>query len=128
MQGNYITSFIGILPANDPEVVIYIAVDNAKGVTQYGGTVAAPIAKEVMKSIIDILDIPVDTNGIEKEYTYLDKKYVSVPNVVGMDIKEAKKILKGFNIKEEGNGKIIYQSPEANTKIEESGVVRLYMQ
>lgn len=128
MQGNYITSFIGILPANNPEIVIYIAVDNAKGVTQYGGTVAAPIAREIMKSIIDILDIPSDTNGIEKEYVYLDKKYVTVPNVVGMDIKEAKKVLKGFSIKEEGKGKILYQSPIANTKIEEGGVVRLYME
>ena len=128
MQGNYITSFIGILPANNPEVVIYIAVDNAKGVTQYGGTVAAPIAREVMKSIIDILDISTDSNGIEKEYVYLDKKYVNVPNVVGMDIKEAKKVLKGFNIKEEGKGIITYQSPEANTKIEEGGTVRVYME
>ena len=128
MQGNYITSFIGILPANNPEIVIYIAVDNAKGVTQYGGTVAAPIAREIMKSIIDILDIPSDTNGIEKEYVYLDKKYVTVPNVVGMDIQEAKKVLKGFSIKEEGKGKILYQSPIANTKIEEGGVVRLYME
>ncbi len=128
MQGNYITSFIGILPANNPEIVIYIAVDNAKGITQYGGTVAAPIAREIMKSIIDILDIPSDTNGIEKEYVYLDKKYVTIPNVVGMDIKEAKKVLKGFSIKEEGKGKILYQSPIANTKIEEGGVVRLYME
>ena len=128
MVGNYITSFIGILPANNPEVVVYIAVDNAKGITQYGGTVAAPIAKEVMKSIIDILDIKPDPNGIEKEYTYLDKKYVSIPNVVGMDEKDAKKVLKGFNIKMEGKGKVLYQSPSSGTKIEEGGVVRLYMQ
>lgn len=128
LTGNYITSFIGILPANDPEVVVYVAIDNAKGVTQYGGTVAAPIAKGIMSSIIDVLDIEKDPNGIEKDYTYLDKKYISVPNVVGMDIKEAKKVLKGFKIKEEGKGKIIYQSPVAGTKIEEGGIVRLYMQ
>ena len=53
MQGNYITSFIGIMPSNDPEVVVYIAVDNAKGITQYGGTVAAPIARNLLKSIIE---------------------------------------------------------------------------
>lgn len=128
MVGNYITSFIGILPADDPEVVVYIAVDNAKGITQYGGTVAAPIAKSVMASIIDILSIEKDTNGIEKEYTYLDKKYVEVPDVVGMDLSEARKTLKGFNIKEEGDGKVLYQSPEAGTKILEGETVRLYMQ
>lgn len=126
MQGNYITSFIGILPSNSPEVVVYLAVDNAKGVTQYGGTVSAPIVKSLMKSIIDILDIEPDPNGIEKEDNYIDKKYVTVPNVVGMDIKEARKALKGFKIKEEGKGKVLYQSP-SDTKIEEGGIVRLYL-
>ncbi len=126
MQGNYITSFIGILPSNSPEVVVYLAVDNAKGVTQYGGTVSAPIVKSLMKSIIDILDIEPDPNGIEKEDNYIDKKYVTVPNVVGMDIKKARKALKGFKIKEEGKGKVLYQSP-SDTKIEEGGIVRLYL-
>lgn len=127
MQGNYITSFIGIMPSNDPEVVVYIAVDNAKGITQYGGTVAAPIAKNLLKSIIDILDIKPDSKGIEKEDNYIDKKYVVIPNVVGMDIKEYKNKLKKFKIKTNGKGKVLYQSPEAGTKIEEGGTVRLYL-
>ena len=41
------------MPANNSEVIVYIAVDNAKGITQYGGTVAAPIAKNVLKSFSD---------------------------------------------------------------------------
>ena len=127
MQGNYITSFIGIMPSNDPEVVVYIAVDNAKGITQYGGTVAAPIARNLLKSIIDILDIKPDKKNIEKEDNYIDKKYVSVPNVVGMKLSEAKKVLKGFKIISEGSGNVIYQSPEADTKLEEGGIVRLYL-
>ena len=44
MIGNYIVSFMGFMPANDPEIIVYVAVDNAKGITQYGGTIAAPIA------------------------------------------------------------------------------------
>ena len=39
MVGNYITSFMGFLPADHPEVVIYVAIDNPKGITAYGGTV-----------------------------------------------------------------------------------------
>ena len=39
MSGNYIVSFIGFLPADNPEVVVYVAIDNPKGITQYGGTV-----------------------------------------------------------------------------------------
>ena len=128
MVGNYITSFIGILPADDPEVVVYVAVDNAKGVTQYGGTVAAPIAKNIMTSIIDILGIEKRTGSIEKEYTYLDKKYIEIPNVVGMELKDAQKALKGFNIKTDGSGKVLYQSPDAGTKIQEGETIRIYLQ
>ena len=46
MTGNYIVSFMGFLPANDPEVVVYVAVDNPKGVTQYGGTVDAVLSEK----------------------------------------------------------------------------------
>ena len=45
MVGNYILSFIGFLPADKPEVVVYIAIDNPKGVTQYGGTVHALLSE-----------------------------------------------------------------------------------
>ena len=88
MVGNYITSFIGFLPADKPEAVVYIAIDNAKGVTQYGGTIAAPIAKEVMKDIINALDIKKRKDGIKKEYTYLDVKKYEVENVVGLNKKK----------------------------------------
>ncbi len=127
MTGNYITSFIGFFPADDPEVIVYIAVDNAKGVTQYGGTVAAPLARNVMTSIIDILDIKPRKNEIEKEFVYLDKEYVNVPNVIGLDLKESKKLLKDFKVITEGKGKIIYQTPPAYNKIAKGETIRLFL-
>ena len=45
MVGNYILSFIGFLPANKPEYLVYVAIDNPKGVTQYGGTVHALLSE-----------------------------------------------------------------------------------
>ena len=51
LSGNYITSFIGFLPADKPEIVIYIAVDNAKGITQYGGTVHALLSENKDKPL-----------------------------------------------------------------------------
>ena len=51
LSGNYITSFIGFLPADKPEIVIYVAVDNAKGVTQYGGTVHALLSENKDKPL-----------------------------------------------------------------------------
>ena len=127
-SSKYILSFIGFMPANDQEIIVYVAVENAKGVGQYGGTVAAPIARNIFLSAIDILDIKPDTEGIPKEYTWLDQKYVVVPDVVGMTIDEAKKVLKGFNIEYSGNGEpVIYESPKGGMYVKEKGTVVLML-
>ena len=129
MVGNYIVSFIGFMPADDPEIVVYVAVDNPKGVTQYGGTVSAPIAKNVLKSAINILGLKPTTEGMRREYTWLDTKYVLLPNATGLSVDEAKKVLKGFNIEYSGTGeKVIYQSPQANYFVKEGSSVVLMLQ
>ena len=128
LSGNYITSFIGFLPADNPEIVIYIAVDNAKGVTQYGGTVAAPIAKNFMLSAIDVLDIEKRENEVAREYLYTDKQYAIVPNVIGMEVKDAVKELKKFKVEYSGEGSIItYQSPNSGESIYEGETIRLLL-
>ena len=128
MVGNYIVSFIGFLPANDPEVIVYVAIDNAKGVTQYGGTIAAPIARNILLDAIDILDIKKQDGGTIKEYNYLDKVIYDVPNVINLDLKEAKKLLTKFKIEYSGNGKrVIFQSPSGGDRIEEGGTIRLLL-
>lgn len=114
--GNYILSFIGFLPADNPEIIVYVAIDNPKGVTQYGGTVSAPIARSIMMSAIEVLNIKEKTGGMLKEYVYTDVKYLIVPNVVGMNKEEATKNLKDFKVKYSGSGNnVVYMSPQANT-------------
>ena len=128
MVGNYIVSFIGFLPANDPEVVVYIAIDNAKGATQYGGTIAAPIAKVILNDAIRILNIKKPNGASEKKYNYNDKKYIKVPNVEGKILKDALKELKDFKVEYTGEGeKVIYQSPSSNERILEGEVVKLML-
>ena len=127
LSGNYITSFIGFLPADDPKIIVYIAIDNAKGITQYGGTVAAPIAKNVLLSCIDILEIERRNNEIEREYNYFDKQYITIPNVVGMDISDAMKSLKQFKVEYTGSGIVTYQSPSSGVSIYEGETIRLLL-
>lgn len=128
MDGNYILSFIGFMPADDPEIVVYVAIDHPQGVTQYGGVVAAPIAKSVLETAISVLDIEPSSEGMEKEYNWLDTKYVKLPEVTGLTVEEAKKALKGFSIEYSGEGEnIVYQSPSANTYIKEGGTVKLML-
>ncbi|MEG0021912.1 MAG: stage V sporulation protein D [Bacilli bacterium] len=126
--GNYITSFIGFMPANKPEVIVYIAIDNAKGATQYGGTLAAPVARNVLLDAIDILNIKKQKEGISKNYFYYDQKYATVPNVVGYKIKDAINLLKPFKVELTGNGEtVIYQSPVGGTAIFEGEKIRLML-
>ena len=128
MVGNYIVSFIGFLPANHPEIIVYIAIDNAKGITQYGGTIAAPIARTILQESIDILNIEKPEGASEKKYNYLDCKYATVPDVTNMTLKEALQNLKSFKVEYTGTGtKVIYQSPTANTRIFEGETVKLML-
>jgi len=128
MTGNYIVSFIGFLPANDPEIVVYLAIDNPKGITQYGGTVSAPVVKNIMEDAIVALDIKKQEGGTEKKYQWYDKKYYTVDNVTGLTKKEATNVLKKFSVEYSGNGNtVISQSPEAGNRIAEGASIRLYL-
>ena len=68
LSGNYIVSFIGFMPSNDPKIIVYVAIDNPKGVVQYGGTVAAPIARNILYDSINILGIKKQDNAPTKKY------------------------------------------------------------
>ena len=128
MVGNYITSFIGFLPSDDPKVIVYVAIDNAKGVTQYGSTVAAPVAKNILTSSITALNIEKRTNDIEKKYNYGDKRYEVVPSVIGKTKKEAVAELKKFKIEFTGSGDVItYQSPSSGVTLTEGSTIRLML-
>ena len=128
MVGNYILSFIGFMPANDPEYVVYIAIDNAKGVVQYGGTVAAPIAGSIFKEIINLYDLKEDYTGLPKTYRWDDIIYEMVPDVINMSKKEAQKLLKNFTIEYSGEGdKVVDISPSPGNRIKQNGVVKLLL-
>ena len=90
-QGHYVCSFIGIAPADDPKIVVLAIVDEPTGVMQFGSTTAGPIIKEVMSNTLKYL-------GVEPEYTEEEKEEniknkVSVPDVRGLTIEDATKVL-----------------------------------
>ncbi len=128
LVGNYILSFIGFMPADDPQIVVYVAINNPKRVVQYGGVVAAPVAKSILTDAIDALGIERRENSSEKKYNWDDKKFYTVENVVGKTPKEAAKILSKYNIEYSGSGnKVVSQSPEAGTRLEEQSTIRLML-
>ena len=60
----YVSSFIGYAPANDPQVLILVVVDEPKG-AYYGGQVAAPSFKNIMEKTLRYLEIPPDKISLE---------------------------------------------------------------
>lgn len=87
--GKYVTSFVGVAPVSDPEVVLLITLYNPTGEGGHqGGGVAAPIGSQVFGEVLPYLEVQKD-NVSEEDV----KTEVTVPNVVSMTIKDAKKAL-----------------------------------
>ena len=74
------------------------------------------------------LNIEKRVGGIDKEYRYFDTKYVTVPDVVGDTIKEARSKLKDFTIEYSGSGdNIISMSPVAGSSVPVNSTIRLML-
>ena len=92
--GKYVTSFVGVAPVSDPEVVILITLYNPTGEGGHqGGGVAAPIGSQVLGEVLPYLEVQKD-NLSEEDV----KKQVEVPNLVGMTLKEAKTTLEKMKL------------------------------
>jgi len=128
LENNHIVSFIGFAPADKPEVVIYVAVDNPKGTVQFGGVVAAPIVGKIMEDSLHALDVKPRKNQIEKERKWNDPVMIEVPNVVGMTKNELQTQLLDLKLDIAGQGNyVIKQAPEAGVKIKEGSTIRIYL-
>ncbi|MCM3594409.1 stage V sporulation protein D [Metabacillus idriensis] len=128
LKNNYIVSFIGFAPADDPEIVVYVAVDNPKGTVQFGGTVAAPIVGNIMEDSLRELGVKPRKDQIEKEYTWLDTKLVNVPNVLGLTTTELREQMVNLKLDIAGSGDtVVQQSPAAGVKVKEGSTLRLYL-
>lgn len=106
-NGKYISSFMGFAPADDPQVIAIVLIDEPTGI-YYGGTIAAPVIAELFDNILPYM-------GIEERYTESEiKKYdigsFEVPDFVGKTREEVKKLLKIYDFGELyslGEGEIV---------------------
>lgn len=129
LVNNYIMSFMSVVPANKPQAVLYIAIDNPKNTAMLSSYTTTPIARRILLDIIDALGIEKQSNQIEKDLEWNDTPIYEVPNVVGMNKKEATNLLKNFSVEYVGDGeKVISQSPEAGIRVEEKTIVRLMLE
>lgn len=129
LVGNYIMSFMAVVPSNDPQAVLYLAIDNPKNTALLSSYTTTPIARRILLDIIDALEIPKQEGEMKKDLEWTDIPTHKVPNVVGKSVEEAKKKLSKFTIEYSGTGeKVVAQSPDAGEKLEEGGTVRLLLE
>ena len=129
MQGNYILSFLGAAPMNDPKAVVYLAIDNPKNTIQYGGVVAAPMVGDIFEQILPLLNVKKDyKNQIEKELRwFIDTPYHTVPNFINLN-KSKIKPSPYYKYLYIGDGNtVIDQEPASGERILEGGTIILYL-
>lgn len=121
--GHYVASFGCFAPENDPEIAVIVVVDDP--VTNInGGTICTPVAAKIVEKTLEYL-------GVERQYSESELAELDTvaPNVVGTDVKDARKLLEseGFTVKTSGSGeKVVTQVPAANQSMQSGGVVVLY--
>lgn len=125
-NGKYIASFIGVAPADNPQLVCLLLLDEPNAGATGGGAIAAPAVGRIFEDVLPYL-------GYEAQYTEenAEKISVSVPNINGLTVQEALEKLDkiGLKINPKGNGeKINNQIPTAGTKLHKGSVVIAYTQ
>ncbi len=126
-QKEYIVSFIGVAPANDPKICILVLLDNPDancGTAVSGGAMGAPTVGNMMSDILPYL-------GVEADYSDHDLKTMdrSVPNLVNLSVAQAQQILKAQNLSSRVIGQgdtVTMQLPSPNLTVAAQSQVVLF--
>lgn len=123
-NGKYVASFVGFAPANDPEIIGLVMLDEPMGSSHMGGAIAAPTFKKIFDEVLRYMDI-------EPQYTEQDMliKDKTVPNVEGLSINELAKAFDGTGLKYNilGSGdKVVNQVPKGGATLPDGSTVAIY--
>jgi stage V sporulation protein D (sporulation-specific penicillin-binding protein) len=124
----HIVSFIGFAPADDPKVIVYVAVDNPKGL-QFGGLIAAPIVKNILADTLRYMGVEPRKEQMAKKLNYGDIPYVEVPNLVGRTITDIyQEMHLDFQLAKSGAGTVVVnQAPKPGTRVPQGSTIRIYL-
>lgn len=126
MEGKYVASFAGFAPADNPQIVMLIVIDEPEGL-YYGGQIAAPVFGAIMKDVLQYLKIAprvIKPASIEKQETH-----VVVPSVINLLVTEATQELRKIGLRariEETGDRVADQIPKPGSRIPKDSSVLLY--
>ncbi len=129
VAGEYVLSFIGFAPVEDPQVLLYVAIDGAKRGPQWGSQVSAPLFHSIMKDALSYLEIP-PSQIPEEDNDQEPERLVNVPDLKGLTMDEAGALLdtKGLLVRLVGNdGVIVDQTPKAGARVPMQTNIVIYL-
>ncbi len=127
-QNDYIVSFIGFAPADDPQLLVYVAIDNPKSNLQFGGVIAAPIVGNIIEEMATRYQIPQSTTQIERKYVWGDPLTIRNPDLIGKSVDEILQQHYPFQIQWYGTGsKVSEQLPKPDVLLLQDEILHLYL-
>ena len=123
-EEDYIASFCGYAPADDPQIAMLVFFDTPSGGAYYGSQVASPVFINIMSEVLPYLEIKTDYSDIDEQY--LD---VTAGDYTGLSVEDAmaKAAEDGFTVKVKGEGdKVISQIPNVSAKLARGGKIVFY--
>lgn len=129
LKNNYILSFMAFAPADNPQLLVYVAIDNPKDTLQFGGQTVAPISKKIMRDSLQVLDVKKRKHQLKKERAWNEQPKIKVPDLVGVTKQKLKQSLyTGLKLDAEGSGDVVVsQSPDPGTKLKRGSTIRIYL-
>lgn len=121
---DYISSFCGYAPADDPQIAMLVFFDTPDGDAYYGSQVSSPVFINIMSEVLPYLDVK--TSYTDEELGYVD---ASAGDYTGVSVDEAKTAVEadGFTVTVKGNGlTVISQIPTVSSGLQKGGSIVLY--
>lgn len=121
---DYISSFCGYAPADDPQIAMLVFFDTPDGDAYYGSQVSSPVFINIMSEVLPYLDVK--TSYTDEELGYVD---ASAGDYTGVSVDEAKTAVEadGFTATVKGNGStVILQIPTVSSGLQKGGSIVLY--
>lgn len=121
---DYISSFCGYAPADDPQIAMLVFFDTPDGDAYYGSQVSSPVFINIMSEVLPYLDVK--TSYTDEELGYVD---ASAGDYTGVSVDEAKTAVEadGFTATVKGNGStVISQVPTVSSGLQKGGSIVLY--
>ncbi len=125
-SGKYIASFLTFAPAENPQVLSLVLINEPQG-NYYGGSVAGPVMKELLQNILPYLGI--ETIYTEKELEMEEIQKIIVEDYVGMTVQEVKQLLREQEINYEIQGEgdtITSQFPQSGEEVNKNTKILIY--